>query len=109
MVSTMAWNDNANMLAAVADNKVTFWYYPSVAFVDPDIIPKTLLQKDEKYVTAVFLLLKLLIFHSKVKFDLVKIWSSIWSNNRPCSYSAKEPGSSVIFIHFYTRDSIERR
>ena len=29
--------------------------------------------------------------------------------NRPFSYSAKEPGSSVIFIHFYTRDSIEWR
>ena len=27
--------------------------------------------------------------------------------NRPFSYSAKEPGSSVIFIHFNTRDSIE--
>ena len=65
MISTMAWNDNANMLAAVADNKVTFWYYPSVAFVDPDIIPKTLLQKDEKYVAAIFLLLKLLIFTSQ--------------------------------------------
>ena len=29
--------------------------------------------------------------------------------NRPFSYSAKGPGSSVIFIHFYTRDSIEWR
>ena len=27
--------------------------------------------------------------------------------NRPFSYSTKEPGSSVIFIHFYTRGSIE--
>ena len=31
------------------------------------------------------------------------------SLNRPFSYSAKEPGSSVIFINFYTRDSIEWR
>ena len=29
--------------------------------------------------------------------------------NRPFSYSTKEPGSSVIFIHFYTRSSIEWR
>ena len=29
--------------------------------------------------------------------------------NRPFSYSAKEPGSSVIFIHFYTGDSIKWR
>ena len=27
--------------------------------------------------------------------------------NRPFSYSTKEPGSSDIFIHFYTRSSIE--
>ena len=29
--------------------------------------------------------------------------------NRLFSYSAKEPGSSVTFIHFYTRNSIEWR
>ena len=29
--------------------------------------------------------------------------------NRPFSYSAKEHGSSDIFIHFYTRGSIEWR
>ena len=48
MVSTMAWNDSCNMLAAVADNKLTIWYYPNVAFVDPDIVQKTLLQLDQK-------------------------------------------------------------
>ena len=48
MVSAMAWNDNCNMLAAVADNRVTIWYYPNVAFVDPDIVNKTLLQLDQK-------------------------------------------------------------
>ena len=30
-------------------------------------------------------------------------------SNRPFSYSDKKSGSSVIFIHFYTRDSIEWR
>ena len=30
-------------------------------------------------------------------------------SNRPFSYSTKESGSSVIFIHFYTRGSIEWR
>ena len=29
--------------------------------------------------------------------------------NRPFSYPTKESGSSVIFIHFYTRGSIEWR
>ena len=35
--------------------------------------------------------------------------ASLVQPNRPFSYSAKESGSSVIFIHFYTRDSIEWR
>ena len=26
-------------------------------------------------------------------------------SHRPFCYSTKEPGSSVIFIHFYTRDT----
>ena len=30
-------------------------------------------------------------------------------DNRPYSCSAKEPGSSVIFMHFYTRDLVEWR
>ena len=30
-------------------------------------------------------------------------------NNRPFSYSTKEPGSGVIFIPFYSRGSIEWR
>ncbi len=50
MVSTLAWNDNVNMLAAVADNKFSVWYYPTCAFVDPDILSKTIFQKDQKYV-----------------------------------------------------------
>ena len=32
-----------------------------------------------------------------------------YRRNRPFSYITKEPGSSVIFIHFYTRGSIEWR
>ena len=39
------------------------------------------------------------IYLSKVNFD----------DNRPFSYSRKEPGSSDIFIQFYTRSSIEWR
>ena len=32
-----------------------------------------------------------------------------YASNRPFSYSTKEPGSSDIFIQFYTRGSIEWR
>ena len=33
----------------------------------------------------------------------------MYQGNRPFSYSTKEPGSSDIFIQFYTRGSIEWR
>ena len=51
MVSTMAWNDSVNMLAAVGDSKVTVWYYPNVAFVDPDIATRTVFQLDQRFVS----------------------------------------------------------
>ena len=41
--------------------------------------------------------------------DILEVCIKIVEPNRPFSYSAKEPGSSAIFIHFYTRDSIEWR
>ena len=41
----------------------------------------------------------------------VVVWDGVvkngWSANRPFSYSTIESGSSDIFIHFYTRGSIE--
>ena len=41
-------------------------------------------------------------------YDFVLIeFSNVY--NRPFSYSRKEPGSSDIFIQFYTRSSIEWR
>lgn len=48
MITTMAWNDNTNMLAAFQDGKFIVWYYPSAVYVDQDILPKTLLEKDSR-------------------------------------------------------------
>ena len=45
----MAWNDNTNMLAAFQDGRFIVWYYPSAVYVDQDILPKTLLEKDSRY------------------------------------------------------------
>lgn len=44
----MAWNDTTNMLAAFQDGTFTVWYYPTAVFVDQDILPKTLLEKDSR-------------------------------------------------------------
>uniref|UniRef100_A0A3Q4BDA6 Uncharacterized protein n=1 Tax=Mola mola TaxID=94237 RepID=A0A3Q4BDA6_MOLML len=46
MVHNMVWNDTANILCGVQDSQLTVWYYPSVVFVDKDLLPKTLYIKD---------------------------------------------------------------
>ncbi|KAJ3216152.1 Intraflagellar transport protein 80 [Dinochytrium kinnereticum] len=46
MVETMAWNDEADMFAAMVDGKFVVWYYPNVVFIDEDIEPITRFEKD---------------------------------------------------------------
>ena len=55
-------------------------------------------------------LFQTLITKLVVLFVLPRVPKLPFSNvNRPFSYSASEPGSSVIFIQFYIRGSIEWR
>ncbi|XP_016420867.1 intraflagellar transport protein 80 homolog [Sinocyclocheilus rhinocerous] len=51
MVDTMAWNDSANILCGVQDSRFTVWYYPSVVFVDKDLLPKTIFTRDSRWFT----------------------------------------------------------
>lgn len=46
MVLCMAWNDSANILCGIQDNQFTVWYYPSVVFVDRELLPHTLYVKE---------------------------------------------------------------
>lgn len=46
MVHTLAWNDVSNILCGIQDNRFTVWYYPNVAFVDKELLPKTINEKD---------------------------------------------------------------
>jgi intraflagellar transport protein 80 len=46
MVTTMAWNDEANILAAMQDGRFTVWYHPAVVYTDPDLLQKTVLRKE---------------------------------------------------------------
>ena len=48
MVHALAWNDEANILAALQDGKFSVWYHPAVVYTDPDLLPKTQLQKEGK-------------------------------------------------------------
>ncbi|XP_078612463.1 intraflagellar transport protein 80 homolog isoform X1 [Branchiostoma floridae x Branchiostoma japonicum] len=46
MVHSMSWNDETNMLAALQDTKLVVYYFPNAVYVDKDILPKTLMEKD---------------------------------------------------------------
>ncbi|KAK2538520.1 Ift80 [Columba guinea] len=46
MVQTLAWNDTSNILCGIQDARFTVWYYPNTVYVDKDLLPKTLYEKD---------------------------------------------------------------
>lgn len=46
MVQSLIWHDEHSMLAAVTNGKVAVWYFPSAAFVDPDVLPQTRFDRD---------------------------------------------------------------
>jgi intraflagellar transport protein 80 len=46
MVDSFAWNDEADMIAAMVDGKFVVWYYPNVVFIDEDIVNMTRFEKD---------------------------------------------------------------
>ncbi|NXU40962.1 IFT80 protein, partial [Drymodes brunneopygia] len=46
MVQSLAWNDTSNILCGIQDSRVTVWYYPNTVYVDKDLLPKTLYEKD---------------------------------------------------------------
>lgn len=45
MVDSFMWNDSTDMLIALVDDKLVQYIYPSVCFVDKDLLPKTLQTK----------------------------------------------------------------
>ena len=47
MVSSICWNDSCNIMTTISDNKVTFWYYPAIAYVDQELLPKTLTEREQ--------------------------------------------------------------
>ncbi|RVE64929.1 hypothetical protein OJAV_G00130660 [Oryzias javanicus] len=53
MVDNIAWNDSANILCGIQDNKLTVWCYPSVVFTDKELLPKTLHTRDSSEFNSV--------------------------------------------------------
>ncbi|KAL8593908.1 hypothetical protein ACOMHN_048345 [Nucella lapillus] len=46
MIHMMTWNDETNMLAAMTDGKIHVWYYPNAVYVDAELLPRTVAEKD---------------------------------------------------------------
>jgi intraflagellar transport protein 80 len=45
MVETFMWNESTDMLIALIDENLVVYIYPTVVFVDKDLLPKTLMTK----------------------------------------------------------------
>ncbi|KAF5404668.1 Intraflagellar transport protein 80 [Paragonimus heterotremus] len=41
MATSMVWSETSNLLAAVANENLTIWFYPNVAFIDNDLLAMT--------------------------------------------------------------------
>uniref|UniRef100_A0A183VCK9 Intraflagellar transport protein 80 n=1 Tax=Toxocara canis TaxID=6265 RepID=A0A183VCK9_TOXCA len=46
MVTNIRFNDQTNMLAGLEDNRLVIWGYPSVVFVDKDLLQKTIIERE---------------------------------------------------------------
>ena len=46
MIMSLVWNDVTNMLAALTDGKLMVWYYPNCVYVDRDLLPSTVHERD---------------------------------------------------------------
>lgn len=45
-ISSFVWNDAYNMLAGIADSRFTIWYYPSIVYVDKNLLARSIYQRD---------------------------------------------------------------
>ena len=62
MVHSMAWNDLHNMLAALVDGNFSVWMYPNAAYVDKDLLAKTVYSREAGLVFLVDLYLVEVIY-----------------------------------------------
>jgi intraflagellar transport protein 80 len=45
-IQNFVWNDAYNMLAGIADSRFVVWYYPSVVYVDKNLLARSIYQRD---------------------------------------------------------------
>ena len=45
-IQNFVWNDTFNMLTGIADSRFVVWYYPSVVYVDKNLLSRSIYQRD---------------------------------------------------------------
>ena len=48
-IGSFRWNDKNPMLAGIADGKLNVWLYPNVAFIDPNLVEKTVHRIESRF------------------------------------------------------------
>ena len=46
MVTSVAWNDQSNILAGMQDGRFTVWYHPTVVYTDKDLLYGTIVRRE---------------------------------------------------------------
>ncbi|VDK46992.1 unnamed protein product [Anisakis simplex] len=46
MITNIRFNDQTNMLAGLEDNRLVIWSYPSVVFIDKDLLRRTIIERE---------------------------------------------------------------
>lgn len=57
MVYNIKFNDETNMLCALGDGRLQIYCYPSCAYVDKELLPKAIIEKETRY-SKILLILK---------------------------------------------------
>ncbi len=45
-VSSFAWSETQNLMAAIQHDKLRVWYYPSISLIDKELLDLTMQDKD---------------------------------------------------------------
>ncbi len=45
-IQNFVWNDAYNMLAGIADSRFVVWFYPSIVYVDKNLLSRSIYQRD---------------------------------------------------------------
>ena len=96
MIRSMKWNEDCNIFGAFEEfGKLLIWIYPQAAFVDRELLPNTVVEKDSTVFGSHFKQLQLCNFHD----------SKISVRRSDGSLISTSINSSFIFLHELVSDN----